>query len=40
MPGVDLFPLWLSLRVAALSTLAVVVAGGALGWLLARRAAQ
>ena len=37
MPGVDLFPLWLSLRVAALSTLLVVVAGGALGWLLARR---
>ncbi len=37
MPGVDLFPLWLSLRVAALSTLAVVVLGGALGWLLARR---
>ncbi|HLM55868.1 MAG TPA: molybdate ABC transporter permease subunit [Pyrinomonadaceae bacterium] len=35
--GVDLFPLWLSLRVAALSTLAVVVLGGALGWLLARR---
>ncbi|HEV2861737.1 MAG TPA: molybdate ABC transporter permease subunit [Pyrinomonadaceae bacterium] len=33
----DLFPLWLSLRVAALSTLLVVVAGGALGWLLARR---
>ena len=37
MLGVDLFPLWLSLRVAALSTLAVVVLGGALGWLLARR---
>ncbi|HZI17123.1 MAG TPA: molybdate ABC transporter permease subunit [Pyrinomonadaceae bacterium] len=37
MREVDLFPLWLSLRVAAISTAAVVVAGGALGWLLARK---
>src|ERR1051325_3176150 len=35
-PAVDLFPLWLSLRVAAVSTLFVVVAGVALAWLLAR----
>src|ERR1700755_2961163 len=34
--AVDLFPLWLSLRVAAVSTLFVVVAGVALAWLLAR----
>ena len=35
-PAVELFPLWLSLRVAAVSTLFVVVAGVALAWLLAR----
>ena len=37
MAGIDLSPLWLSLRVASLSTLVVVIAGVALGWLLARR---
>ncbi len=37
MYGIDLSPLWLSLRVATLSTLVVVLAGVALGWLLARR---
>src|SRR6201990_567469 len=35
-PAVALFPLWLSLRIAAISTLFVVVAGVALAWLLAR----
>src|SRR5918911_765019 len=35
-PSVELFPLWLSLRVAAVSTLFVFVAGVALAWLLAR----
>ena len=37
MREIDLFPLWLSLRVAALSTVVVVVAGVGLGWLLARK---
>ncbi len=37
MAGIDLSPLWLSLRVAILSTLFVALAGVALGWLLARR---
>lgn len=37
MSELDLFPLWLSLRVAALATLFVVVAGVGLAWLLARR---
>jgi molybdate transport system permease protein len=37
MREVDLFPLWLSLRVALLSTAIVVLVGGASGWLLARR---
>ena len=37
MREIDLFPLWLSLRVAAVSTVLVVVAGVGLGWLLARR---
>jgi molybdate transport system permease protein len=37
MSELDLFPLWLSLRVAALATVFVVVAGVALAWLLARR---
>jgi molybdate transport system permease protein len=37
MREIDLFPLWLSLRVAAVSTLVVVVAGVGLGWLLARK---
>jgi molybdate transport system permease protein len=37
MSAIDLWPLWLSLRVATLSTLVVVLAGVALGWLLARR---
>jgi molybdate transport system permease protein len=37
MREIDLFPLWLSLRVAAASTVVVVVAGVGLGWLLARR---
>jgi molybdate transport system permease protein len=37
MREIDLFPLWLSLRVAAVSTLVVVVLGVGLGWLLARR---
>jgi len=36
MREIDLFPLWLSLRVAALSTLFVVVAGVALAWILTR----
>jgi molybdate transport system permease protein len=35
--GIDWFPLWLSLRVAALSTLAALFAGPWLAWLLARR---
>ncbi|MET0625128.1 MAG: molybdate ABC transporter permease subunit [Pyrinomonadaceae bacterium] len=37
MREIDLFPLWLSLRVAALSTALVVVLGVGLGWLLARK---
>jgi molybdate transport system permease protein len=37
MREIDLFPLWLSLRVAALSTVVVVVVGVGLGWLLARK---
>ncbi len=37
MREIDLFPLWLSLRVAAVSTVVVVVVGVGLGWLLARR---
>jgi molybdate transport system permease protein len=37
MREIDLFPLWLSLRIAAVSTVLVVVAGVGLGWLLARR---
>src|SRR5918912_1833152 len=36
MREIDLFPLWLSLRVAAVSTVFVVVAGVALAWMLAR----
>ena len=36
MTSAELFPLWLSLRVAAVSTLFVVVAGVGLAWLLAR----
>lgn len=37
MREIDLFPLWLSLQVAAASTLFVVLSGVALAWLLARR---
>lgn len=37
MPTVDLFPLWLSLRVAALATLATVVFGLAFAYLLSHR---
>lgn len=37
MRDIDWFPLFLSLRVALLSTLFVVVVGGGLGWLLARK---
>jgi molybdate transport system permease protein len=37
MGEVDLFPLWLSLRVAAVSTAFVVALGVAAGWLLARK---
>ena len=37
MSELDLFPLWLSLRVAALATVFVVAAGVALAWLLARK---
>src|ERR1700759_662645 len=37
MKGLELFPLWLSLRIAAVSTVFVVVVGVALAWLLARR---
>jgi molybdate transport system permease protein len=37
MATIDWFPLALSLRVALLATIAVVVIGVALGWLLARR---
>ena len=37
MSELDLFPLWLSLRVALLATLFVVVAGVGLAWLLARK---
>lgn len=37
MSELDLFPLWLSLRVAACATLFVVVFGVGLAWLLARR---
>ena len=37
MSELDLFPLWLSLRVAALATVFVVAAGVALEWLLARK---
>jgi molybdate transport system permease protein len=37
MRELDLFPLWLSLRVASVATLFVVVAGVALAWLLARK---
>src|SRR5581483_12380920 len=36
-PPIDWFPLWLSLRVAAISTALALVMGVALGWLLARR---
>ena len=35
--AIDLFPLWLSLRVASLATLFALAAGLWLGWLLARR---
>lgn len=35
--SVDWYPLWLSLRVAALATLLVVFIGTAISWLLARR---
>ena len=37
MREIDWFPLWLSLRVAALSTAFVALAGVSLGWLLARK---
>ena len=37
MREIDLFPLWLSLQVAAVSTLFVVLSGVALAWLLARK---
>ena len=37
MREIDWFPLWLSLRVAVVSTLFVVAAGGSLAWLLARK---
>jgi molybdate transport system permease protein len=37
MKGLDLFPLWLSLRVATVSTVFVVFVGVALAWLLARK---
>ena len=37
MREIDLFPLWLSLQVAAVSTLFVVLFGVALAWLLARK---
>ena len=37
MNNLDLFPLWLSLRVALLATAFVVVAGVGLAWLLARK---
>ncbi|HZT57127.1 MAG TPA: molybdate ABC transporter permease subunit [Pyrinomonadaceae bacterium] len=37
MKGLDLFPLWLSLRVAVVSTTFVVIIGVALAWLLARK---
>ena len=37
MSGFDWFPLWLSLRVASLSTLLVLAAGIPAAWLLARR---
>jgi molybdate transport system permease protein len=36
MKELDLFPLWLSLRVAVASTVFVVIVGVALAWLLAR----
>lgn len=38
MAQLDLFPLWLSLRVATLATLLSVLLGTLLAWLLARRA--
>jgi molybdate transport system permease protein len=37
MRELELFPLWLSLRVACLATLFVLVAGVGLAWLLARK---
>lgn len=37
MASLDWFPLWLSLRVAALATLLVLLGGIPLAWLLARR---
>ncbi|HEX3560991.1 MAG TPA: molybdate ABC transporter permease subunit [Pyrinomonadaceae bacterium] len=37
MREIDLFPLWLSLQVAAVATLFVVLSGVALAWLLARK---
>jgi molybdate transport system permease protein len=37
MTGVDLFPLWLSLRVATLATLIALLLGTPLAWVLARR---
>jgi molybdate transport system permease protein len=37
MAEIDWFPLWLSLRVALISTLIVVLVGVALAWLLARK---
>lgn len=37
MVEIDLLPLWLSLRVASISTFFVAVAGTALGWLLAKK---
>lgn len=36
MPNVDLFPLWLSLRVAAVATILTLLVGLPLAWLLAR----
>lgn len=38
MEQLDLFPLWLSLRVATLATLLSILLGTLLAWLLARRA--
>lgn len=37
MSGIDVFPLWLSLRVAAAATVLALLSGVPLAWLLARR---